>query len=395
MRPPIIDLDIFAGGGGLAIGLAAAGFTPLHLVENDKLSCETLRRNLKSKSPSLQGEVREASVTAVDWRGFRDEVRLVAAGPPCQPFSLGGKHKAAEDGRNLFPEAIRAVREIRPKAVLIENVRGLLREDFHPYFQYILRQLECPSIKPSVSELWQEHDRRIRRHQRAISYHPEYWVSFALVDAADFGVPQNRLRVFIVATRYDLEPFRFPAPTHSRAALLRDQDDGEYWGRHKVKATTMLSVRKNERPCADGLLPWRTVRDAIADLPRACHEETGAWMNHWSVSGARSYAGHTGSSWDWPAKTVKAGVHGVPGGENILALDDGGVRYFTMRELARIQTFPDNHFFEGARLHVTRQIGNAVPCKLAEAIARPLHILLTAESQSERKGRRYAAAAGI
>ena len=99
-------------------------------------------------------------------------------------------------------------------------------------------------------------------------------------------------------------------------------------------------------------------------------------MNHWTVLGARAYVGHAGSKLDWPSKTIKAGVHGVPGGENILVDDNGFVRYFTLRETARLQTFPDKHHFEGARLHATRQIGNAVPCDLAEAVGAPLFKLL-------------------
>jgi len=80
-------------------------------------------------------------------------------------------------------------------------------------------------------------------------------------------------------------------------------------------------------------------------------------MNHWKLQGAKSYPGHSGSTMDWPAKTIKAGVHGVPGGENTIIEDAGTFRYFTLREAARIQTFPDEHLFKGARIHITRQIG--------------------------------------
>jgi DNA (cytosine-5)-methyltransferase 1 len=96
-------------------------------------------------------------------------------------------------------------------------------------------------------------------------------------------------------------------------------------------------------------------------------------MNHWDITGARSYRGHTASKLDWPSKTIKAGVHGVPGGENTFVDDKGRFRYYTLREAARIQTFPDSHVFCGARADITRQIGNAVPCVLAEVIAKPLH----------------------
>src|SRR5438309_4544728 len=278
----MVDLDLFAGGGGLAVGLAAAGFCPLELYENDSFACETLRRNAASNSSELSANIHEEDVVDVHWRHLQGKVRLLAAGAPCQPFSLGGKHKAAEDGRNLFPEVVRAVRETCPAAVMIENVRGLLRQDFLPYFEYILRQLECPSIRPIQSELWTDHDQRLRRHQCSVGYRPDYWVTRTLLNAADFGVPQVRMRVFIVATRSDLPLFRFPSATHSRSALIRSQDDGSYWKRHRLKPAGAKSTRfikaSNEE-----LLPWRTVRDEIASLPDPTEIEEGAPANHWLI----------------------------------------------------------------------------------------------------------------
>ena len=99
-------------------------------------------------------------------------------------------------------------------------------------------------------------------------------------------------------------------------------------------------------------------------------------MNHFVIPGARAYHGHAGSALDWPSKAIKAGVHGVPGGENTVLDAKGRIRYYTLREAARIQTFPDSHTFVGRRIHVTRQIGNAVPVVLAESISRPLLGLL-------------------
>ena len=99
--------------------------------------------------------------------------------------------------------------------------------------------------------------------------------------------------------------------------------------------------------------------------------------NHVGIPGARSYKGHEGSRYDEPAKTLKAGGHGVPGGENMLLRDDGTVRYFTVRESARLQTFPDTYVFSGSRSEAMRQIGNAVPVVVAELLARKLHALLT------------------
>jgi len=370
------DVNMFAGAGGMAIGLGKAGFSPLQLYEIDPYSCETLRHNSLSATPTLACTVHNLNVAEMDWRHVRHSVRLLVAGTPCQPFSLGGKHKAQHDGRNLFPEVFRAIRDLRPAAVLLENVRGLLRSTFRSYFEYILRQLECPSTKPRAKELWQSHDQRIRRHQCSVNYSPEYQVAWRLLDAADFGIPQNRQRVFIVATRSDLPVYTFPLATHSREALLTAQSSGEYWERRGLPIPSSLPRNGASREPAQGLRPWLTVRDALKTLPEPAEKEAISFNNHWVIPGARTYSGHKGSILDWPSKTVKAGVHGVPGGENTLIGDDGRVRYYTLRETARLQTFPNNHIFVGARMHITRQIGNAVPCRVAEIVARPLFELL-------------------
>lgn len=309
----MLDLDLFAGAGGLAIGLEKAGFAPLHLYEKDGFACETLRRNAGSAKPTLAAEIKEGDVREVNWESISSPVRLLAAGAPCQPFSLGGRHLAEQDGRNLFPEVFRAIRALRPQAVLLENVRGLVRPSFIPYFEYILRQLRFPSVRPAHDELWQDHDRRLQRHEKANETKPEYIVTWKAVDAADYGVPQNRHRVFIVATSPDIPKFEFPGETHSKDALLRDQMVGRYWERHGRKRPR----NSGEPPEDDGKLPWKTVRDAVARLSTPAASEADSRMNHWEIPGARIYTGHVGSVLDWPAKTIKAGVHGVPGGENI------------------------------------------------------------------------------
>ena len=271
---------------------------------------------------------------------------------------------------------MRAVRELHPCAVLLENVGGLLREAFRPYFEYILRQLESPTIKPSHRELWQTHDERIRRQQRSIGYEPEYHVTWRLLEAADYGAPQNRKRVIIVATRADIPIYQFPTRTHSRDALMRDQRTGSYWERHDIPKPDKLPGNGSAYNPEDSCLPWITIRDALTGLPPASATAADAVMNHWLIPGAREYTGHAGSLLDWPSKTIKAGVHGVPGGENTYIADDGKLYYLTLRESARIQTFPDTHYFTGARIHVTRQIGNAVPCVLAKAVTEPLYEIL-------------------
>ena len=165
---------------------------------------------------------------------------MVAGGVPCQPWSLGGVHKGYDDDRNLWPELFRCVRETRPRAIIAENVKGLLRPSFKEYYDYILRELAAPFEERVHGEDWRDHDLRLAKALEDRDADPErrYDVKHLLVNAADYGVPQIRFRVFVVAFRQDLglADWRFPAPTHSEAALLRDQATGRYWKRHKLPA---------------------------------------------------------------------------------------------------------------------------------------------------------------
>jgi len=373
-----LDVNLFAGAGGLARGLRLAGFNPTILYENDANAWETLRHNKLIPSDPPAWEKHKGDVKQVRWQDFERRVRLLAGGVPCQPFSLGGKHLADRDDRNLFPQLLRAIRHLTPKAVLVENVQGFLREGFEPYFRYILRRLEIPSMKPKSDEVWKSHDKRLRREQCSAGYQPEYNVVWRLLEAADYGVPQNRRRIFIVATRNDLPVYRFPPLTHSRDALIRSQVSGEYWLRYDLPKPRRNGTRVQAEQ--DSRKPWLTVRDALAKLPEPADEEEEAEMNHWSIPGARAYTGHDGSKLDWTSKTIKAGVHGVSGGENTIIDERGRLRYYTLSEMARLQTFPNSHVFHGARSQVIRQIGNAVPPRLAAAVARPLYRLLTHET---------------
>ena len=118
------------------------------------------------------------------------------------------------------------------------------------------------------------------------------------------------------------------------------------------------------------LMPWKTIRDSLSDTPDP--KSNHGIIDHIFRDGARTYPGHTGSDFDWPSKTIKAGGHGVPGGENMIRYNDGSVRYFTTFEAKRLQTFPDDFIIKGAWGETMRQIGNAVPVLLAEKIGSKL-----------------------
>ncbi len=374
------SIELFAGAGGLALGFSKHKVEHKAVVEWNSHACDTLRNNKEKKvSPIVHWpDVTEGDVRKFSYDGFRG-LDLVTGGPPCQPFSMGGKHGGFLDERDMFPQAVRAVREVQPRSFVFENVRGLTRAAFSNYFNYILLQLEYPSMKPKAKEEWLDHLARLELHKSKAP--PEYIVKWKLVNAADYGVPQKRMRVFIVGYRADIaRPWTFPEATHSHEALLHSQwISGDYWERHAVTKKNRPAKPEDIDRKLDAagstakailLQPWQTVRDAISDLPdpekRPDRELVQA---HRFQPGARSYAGHTGSPLDEPAKALKAGDHGVPGGENMLRRLDGSVRYFTVRESARIQTFPNDFLFEGTWGETMRQLGNAVPVMLATQVA--------------------------
>ena len=258
----------------------------------------------------------------------------------------------------------------------------MTRKTFADYFSYILLQLSHPEITLLPAENWMEHRGRLEQHHTKGKWRGlEYNVVHRLVNAADYGVPQRRERVFFVGFRSDLGiEWKFPNETNSLDSLLIDQwVTGSYWDKHKIAKKNRGIVPRRfaarvNRLRSEGLLaffamePWKTVRDAICDLPDPERGESGV-ANHAHNPGARSYIGHTGSPIDEPAKVLKAGDHGVPGGENTVLSPGGRLRYLTVRESARIQTFPDDYLFHGSWTESMRQLGNAVPVKLAATVA--------------------------
>ncbi len=378
----IPSLELFAGAGGLGMGAARAGFQNLLAVEFDQHACATLSANARAGHPLVKHwQISDSDVREVDYSilGEANPVVLVLGGPPCQPFSVGGKARGALDGRDMFPEAVRSVRETRPLGFVFENVFGLLRPAFATYLEYVLLQLGNPSIKPSPGEDSGNHLRRLEE-QVSSGHPPEYRVFFQELNAVDYGVPQKRRRVFFVGFRADLEVcWSFPAPTHSQEELVRAKwIDESYWEEHGIpenerptptkKEVSILRRIQGTLTGQSNKLRWRTVRDAIADLPDPREGGDKSIPGHQYRPGARAYPGHDGSPLDEPSKALKAGVHGVPGGENMLRYCDGTVRYFTVREAARIQTFPDNFTFPGSWSETMRQLGNAVPVQLAEVV---------------------------
>ncbi len=315
-------LELFSGCGGLAKGLELAGFEHCAFVEFNKWACKSLRENF---NPTL---VHETDVRNFDFTSV-GKVDVVAGGPPCQPFSLGGLARAHEDSRDMFPEAIRAIHELRPKAFVFENVKGLLRKSFSDYFSYIVLRLTFPDQTIAKGMSWREHLNELRRIDYSRYKGLKYAVQYKLVNAVDYGIPQNRERVFIVGFRNDVSiDWKWPEETSERKTIAQ------------------------------------TIGHIQSITPSAFPED------HKIISGAREYPGHSGSDYNAPSKTIKAGAHGVPGGENMIRFPDGTLRYMTVHEAKLIQTFPPDYVISGSWGEAMRQIGNAVPVLLAEKMGR-------------------------
>ena len=370
--------ELFAGCGGLALGLSRSGFDSAVMVEHDSNAVATVAFNAaKGVAHVAEWKLRHLDVRDIDWRTWRGEVDLVSGGPPCQPFAIGGKKRGHADRRDMWPEAVRAVAEISPDAFLFENVRNIASPTFRSYLDWIVACLCFPDRPRRKDESHASHLARLNATTSPASYS----VTWQVLNAADYGAPQLRHRVIIQGLSASLQAKPAPmVPTHSRMRLLWDQYvTGAYWHRHGLAAPVrpeassdaarLRALRVLKAPPAGR--PWVTLRDAIADLGLPNGRNS-----HVFQAGARSYTGHTGSLLDLPAKALKAGDHGVPGGENMVRSPDGAIRYLTMREASRLVGLPDDYAFPRSWTETMRQLGNAVPTQLSEAAGRHIRAQL-------------------
>ncbi len=310
---PLTSLEICAGAGGQALGLEGAGFHPKALVEIDPHCCNTLRYN-RPKWRVIEGDVHHFDATP--FRG----VDLLAGGVPCPPFSKAGKQLGQDDERDLFPQALRLVEECRPKAVMLENVRGFLDAVFDDYRGSLKGQLEKLGYK----------------------------ADWRLLNASDFGVSQLRPRVVIVALRKDLAPhFSWPQPEGVNpkpvGALLLDLMAARGWR---------------------GAKAWAERANDIAPT---------------IVGGSKKHGGPDLG----PTRARKAwatlGVDGIGIANEAPDRDFVGMPRLTVEMVARIQGFPDAWTFTGKKTPAYRQIGNAFPPPVAQAVARQIHACLAAQ----------------
>lgn len=302
MKRPLTCVEICAGAGGQALGLAMAGFVHVALVEYEKEYCKILKLN----RPEWNVICRDVC----DFHGYEYRgVDLLAGGVPCPPFSVAGKQLGRDDDRDLFPQAIRLIEEIQPKAVMIENVRGFLDSGFTEYREHIMN---------SIRDLG-------------------YTVQIKLLNASDYGVSQLRPRIVIIGIRNDISS-KFEYPMKNETA---------------VKTVGELLYDLMAKNKWKGAKSWAKKADKIAPT---------------LVGGSKKHGGPDLG----PTRARKAwaelGVDGKGIANEPPELDFEGMPRLTSRMLARIQGFPDTWTFGDKKTNACRMIGNAFPPPVAKAV---------------------------
>ena len=312
------SVEICAGGGGQALGLEMAGFEHVCLVENDEHACNTLKTN-RPNWHVVQGDLRRFSGK------LYSGIDLLAGGVPCPPFSVAGEQLGSNDERDLFPEALRLVKEMNPKVVMLENVRGLFSPKFQEYRESITNSLK----KLGYSSDWR------------------------LIQSSDFGVPQLRPRTILIATRKDLNvPFLWPVLKISPktvGATLIDLMDKNGWAAAKK---------------------WSKNANTIAPT---------------LVGGSKKHGGPDLGPTRAKLAWSNLGVDGAGLADSPPAKDFEGMPRLTVRMAARIQGFPDEWLFSGKKTASYRQVGNAFPPPVAFHIGKAIYECLTANSNDESK----------
>lgn len=306
----LTSLELCAGAGGQALGLEQAGFEHLCLIENDPHACDTLRLNRPSWNVAEHDLFEE-----FDFRPFIG-VDLLAGGLPCPPFSKAGKQLGEKDERNLFTRGVEVAEIVKPRAIMFENVRGMLDRAFLEYREYI--------------------ELRLRRQN--------YVVGWNLINASDFGVPQLRPRVVMIALKRDLGVSPLFSFEPKAPASVGD---------------TLVDLMQQNGWCGAG--EWKQKADRIAPT---------------LVGGSKKHGGPdlgpTRAREAWAA----LGVEGRTIADESPLPDHCGMPRLTVRMAARIQGFPDAWQFSGKKTNSYRQVGNAFPPPVAEAFGRRIQQVL-------------------
>ena len=332
-------LDLFSGPGGLSLGLQRAGAKISAAVELNRDAMRTYSLHT-SAAVTFNEDIR-----GVDFSAFKGKVDLVAGGPPCQPFSLGGLRKATGDVRNMVPEFLRCIEAVKPHAFLMENVPGLTMSDARPYFDGVLQKM---------MELG-------------------YQINWTILNSAAFGVPQKRRRLFVLGCRDRV--LNFPVPTHGPGCNLSFPRSKDFVGIEPIGEVPSSEVKFAKFPDLRaspyaGHVYNGGGRPIDPDGP--CHTilaSSGGYKTHWvdTLGIAVEYHSH-----------LKAG--GAPREGAV-----PGARRLTVEECAIIQSFPNDMVFIGSRSSQYTQVGDAVPPILASALGHEIANQLNAPAPPKEK----------
>lgn len=323
MQPRAVDL--FAGAGGLTMGLSMAGWDVVAAVEFDKWAVKTHKVNFPHTN--ILHDVRD-----IDFRVFHG-IDLIAGGPPCQPFSVAGKQLASADPRDMVPQFIRAVFEAKPKAFLMENVPGLLTTRNAPYTRQSIKQLEDLGYRVYIKKL----------------------------DASEYGVPQGRERVFFVGVQPDIK-FAFPQPSHGPAGELPFVTSRQALNNVPDCESNRAIVTYAKQPVLRPS-PWAGM--LVNGQGRPINLERPSQTIPATAGGNRTHIVDT------KGILLEYHRHLINGGKPRVGRVEG-VRRLNLRESARIQSFPDSFEFMGTKSKQYAQVGNAVPPLLARAVGKAL-----------------------
>lgn len=316
-RLKLSAVELCAGAGGQAIGLERAGFEHAALVEIDSHCCATLRLN----RPQWRTRIHEADLKQFDPALAGHPIDLLAAGLPCPPFSIAGKQLGALDERNLFPAALDLIEATKPRAVMIENVRGILDAAFEDF------------------------RRKLRTRLASMGYAAEW----RLLNASDFGVPQLRPRVVAVALRRDLwATFRWPHRSRKAAPNVGDV------------LYPMMSANGWR-----GAAQWKKHADSIAPT---------------IVGGSKKHGGPDLGPTRARQAWATLGVNGLSLADEPPPRDFVGMPRLTVPMVALLQGFPSGWQFAGKKTAAYRQVGNAFPPPVAAAVARAIRRALAADN---------------
>ncbi|WP_019886666.1 DNA cytosine methyltransferase [Streptomyces purpureus] len=383
------SIEICAGAGGQAIGLHKAGFRHLALVEIDKHASETLRLNVEAQK--LWGwESQHCDLLSKDVKLFdpttdlkksgaflkRDGLDLLAGGVPCPPFSHAGKQLGKDDERDLFPRMLELVEQLNPRAVMIENVRGIMDPKFSDYRDWITAQLQGGSYR--------EEDGSVAT-ARGLGYTVCKW---GVLEASDFGVPQLRPRAILVAIRNDVlkdVKYEWPSPTHEDPVSLADALKGSM---HERYARYFDGVHGQQ--ARDAYEKWLET----ATLRALELKSKGGGIAPTLVGGSKKHGGADLGPSRAKAAWKQLGVSGLGVANDIetckkkesegrdLFGPDGPM--LTVKQAAIIQGFPTDWIFDGGKTAQYRQVGNAFPPPVAEAVGKSILEVLKAARERDR-----------